>query len=77
MLRVDSSSILVVPPFECAWLLDEARQLKDNACCVAFEAKGVTFILRWSMIQYRVTEESMPRGSSVVPAPLCLNAVGC
>ena len=40
MLRVNSSNVLVVPPFECAWLSDEALQLKDGTGCISFEVKG-------------------------------------
>ena len=40
MLRVNSSNVLVVPPFECAWLSDEAFQLKDGTGCISFEVKG-------------------------------------
>ena len=40
MLRVNSSNVLVVPPWECAWLSDEQLQLKDGAGCVCFDVKG-------------------------------------
>ena len=40
MLRVNSSNVLVVPPFECAWLSDEALQLKNGTGCISFEVKG-------------------------------------
>ena len=40
MLRVNSSNVLVVPPFECAWLSDETLQLKDGTGCISFEVKG-------------------------------------
>lgn len=41
MLRVNSSSVLVVPPFECAWLSGEEHVLHDGAGCISFEVKGV------------------------------------
>jgi hypothetical protein len=40
MLRVNSSNDLVVPPFECAWLLDEKLQLQGGEGCIDFEVKG-------------------------------------
>ena len=40
MLRVNSSNDLVVPPFECAWLLDEKLRLKGGEGCIDFEVKG-------------------------------------
>lgn len=40
MLRVNSSSVLIVPPFECAWLGGEDFHLKDEAGCLAFEVKS-------------------------------------
>ena len=40
MLRVNSSNVLVVPPFECAWLSDEALQLMNGTGCISFEVKG-------------------------------------
>ncbi|KAL3139743.1 hypothetical protein ABBQ38_004048 [Trebouxia sp. C0009 RCD-2024] len=51
MLRVSSSNVLVVPPWECAWLSDEQLQLKDGAGCVCFDVKGendATVILKAS-----------------------------
>lgn len=39
MLRVNSRDVLVVPPFECAWL-----ELQDygveGGCCLCFETRG-------------------------------------
>lgn len=43
MLRVNSSDVLVVPPFECAWLADETDVLKSSSACVVFEAQGTNF----------------------------------
>ena len=40
MLRVNSSDVLVVPPFECAWLADEVGILKNSSACIIFEAQG-------------------------------------
>jgi hypothetical protein len=40
MLRVHSNSVLVVPPFECAWLTGEEFLLKDGKGCISFEVKG-------------------------------------
>lgn len=40
MLRVHSNSVLVVPPFECAWLTGEEFLLKDGRGCLSFEVKG-------------------------------------
>ncbi|KAK9823236.1 hypothetical protein WJX72_001265 [[Myrmecia] bisecta] len=40
MLRVNSDCVLVVPPWECAWLSDADLQLKNDAGCIAFEVKG-------------------------------------
>jgi hypothetical protein len=40
MLRVNSNSVLVVPPFECAWLSGEEFRLKEGACCITFDVKG-------------------------------------
>lgn len=36
--RVAAGAVLVVPPFECAWL---AETLADGAGCVSFEVRGV------------------------------------
>ena len=38
MLRVNSSSVLVVPPFECAWL--SGQEVSNESCCISFDAKG-------------------------------------
>lgn len=43
MLRVNSSDVLVVPPFECAWLADELAVLKSSSACIVFEAQGKPF----------------------------------
>ncbi|DBB07891.1 TPA: hypothetical protein ACH3X3_009285 [Trebouxia sp. C0006] len=40
MLRVNSSNVLVVPPWECAWLSDEQLQLRDGAGCICFDVRG-------------------------------------
>lgn len=40
MLRVNSSNVLVVPPWECAWLSDEQLQLQNGAGCICFDVKG-------------------------------------
>ena len=40
MLRVNSSNVLVVPPWECAWLSDEQLNLQDGAGCICFDVKG-------------------------------------
>ncbi|KXZ51612.1 hypothetical protein GPECTOR_12g576 [Gonium pectorale] len=48
MLRV-SNGVLVVPPFECAWLTGDGYTLRDGSGCVSFEARGdtdVTVILK-------------------------------
>lgn len=41
MLRVNSSDVLVVPPFECAWVEDDVGILKRSAACIVFEAQGI------------------------------------
>lgn len=38
MLRVNSNAVLVVPPFECAWL--QGPEKIESGCCVSFEVKG-------------------------------------
>ncbi len=40
MLRISSNNVLVVPPFECAWLAGEEFQLINGAGCISFEVKG-------------------------------------
>ena len=40
MLRVNSDNVLIVPPFEAAWLTDQRLQLEDGKGCVEFEVKG-------------------------------------
>ena len=40
MLRVHSNSVLVVPPFECAWLTGDEFLLKEGRGCLSFEVKG-------------------------------------
>ncbi len=44
MLRVHSNSVLVVPPFECAWLTGEEFLLRDGKGCISFEVKGDRFV---------------------------------
>ena len=39
-LRVSAGAVLVVPPFECAWLADEELQLRGGSGCVSFEVRG-------------------------------------
>lgn len=41
MLRVNNG-VLVVPPFECAWLTGNEYTLRSGAGCLSFEAKGDT-----------------------------------
>ena len=38
MLRVNSASVLFVPPFECAWLSE--LKVEEGGGCLSFEAKG-------------------------------------
>ena len=38
--RVAPGAVLVVPPFECAWLADAGAQLVGGAGCVTFEVRG-------------------------------------
>lgn len=40
MIRVTSNSVLVVPPFECAWLCEELRFKQPGEGCVTFEARA-------------------------------------
>lgn len=49
MLRVNSNCILVVPPFECAWLSGDEYLLRNGEGCISFEVKGdndVTIIIK-------------------------------
>ena len=39
-LRVSAGAVLVVPPFECAWLAAEELQLRGGSGCVSFEVRG-------------------------------------
>lgn len=44
-----TQQVLVVPPFECAWLTGENYLLRDGQGCISFEVKGdndVTLILK-------------------------------
>ena len=41
MLRVNSSSVLVVPPLECAWL--SGQEVSDESCCISFDVKGAAY----------------------------------
>lgn len=34
------SRILVVPPFECAWLTGDEYTLRNGTGCISFEVKG-------------------------------------
>ena len=54
MLRVNSSNVLVVPPWECAWLSDEQLQLKDGAGCVCFDVKGDSRLFSLSCVLFDV-----------------------
>ena len=38
LLRVNSNAVLVVPPFECAWL--EGPDSIQSGCCISFDVKG-------------------------------------
>jgi hypothetical protein len=38
LLRVNSNAVLVVPPFECAWL--QGPENIQSGCCVSFDVKG-------------------------------------
>lgn len=38
MLRINSASVLFVPPFECAWLSE--LSIGEGGGCLSFEAKG-------------------------------------
>jgi hypothetical protein len=38
------SQVLVVPPFECAWLAGENFLLRDGTGCVSFEVKGESLL---------------------------------
>lgn len=40
MIRVTSNSVLVVPPFECAWLCEELKFKQPGEGCVTFEARA-------------------------------------
>lgn len=40
-LRVSPTNVLIVPPFECAWLNDPSLQLANGAGCVSFEVRGM------------------------------------
>eukprot|EP00887_Chlorella_sp_A99_P006709 scaffold3.g6709.t1 len=47
--QLQSSALLVVPPFECAWLSGDEWTLKDGRGCLSFESKGdndVTVLLK-------------------------------
>lgn len=35
-----SSAVLVVPPFECAWLSGDELVLQEGRGCISFESKG-------------------------------------
>lgn len=35
-----SSAVLVVPPFECAWLGGDEFTLREGCGCISFESKG-------------------------------------
>jgi hypothetical protein len=39
LLRVNSNAVLVVPPFECAWL--QGPDKIQSGCCVSFDVKGM------------------------------------
>jgi hypothetical protein len=49
-MRLTGANVLVVPPFECAWLIgDEARIAEPGKVCVSFEAmteNDVTVVLK-------------------------------
>lgn len=70
MLRVNSSNVIVVPPFECAWLAGEEFRLSGGTGCLCFEVKGendVTLILksqpgskRWQPLQRLEVADGIP-----------------
>ena len=37
---LSTAGVLVVPPFECAWLTGEEFVLKEGRGCLSFEVKG-------------------------------------
>lgn len=76
MLRVSSSNVLVVPPWECAWLSDEQLQLKDGAGCVCFDVKGAPqsatdFLVVYDAPSQRIAPQektTLPSYSKLAPA---------
>ncbi|GBF97048.1 hypothetical protein Rsub_09521 [Raphidocelis subcapitata] len=49
MLRVNSRDVLVVPPFECAWLSLSDYGVEGQGCCLSFDCRGdndVTIIFK-------------------------------
>ena len=73
MLRVNSSNVLVVPPWECAWLSDEQLQLKDGAGCVCFDVKGELRLLSTSCalfgIYHNVSRHTGENDATVILKP--------
>ena len=45
MRRVSSSNVLVVSPFEVAWVSDDSSAFSKNAGCISFEARGQLSLL--------------------------------
>lgn len=59
MLRVSSNNVLVVPPFECAWLSFSDYNL-DGGACLSFEVKGAIGQSRYGPIPASSALGGMP-----------------
>lgn len=77
MLRVSGNNVLVVPPFECAWLSSDEHQLRDGRGCICFQVKGRRGIIRHlsnyatannTHLQVKMTSPSLSKASSAPSA---------
>jgi hypothetical protein len=52
MLRINSRDVLVVPPFECAWL-SLSDYGTEGGCCLCFDYKGAQRRAEWDAVTAR------------------------
>ena len=55
MLRINSASVLFVPPFECAWLSE--LSIGEGGGCLSFEAKGTSVAMLLTAVRLWLLED--------------------
>ena len=55
--------VLVVPPFECAWLSGEELTLRDGKGCISLEVKGTLHLPRYTAARPCGATLTVPRAA--------------